>query len=113
MSPTGALKDERMTSFTKCVTALLGKMLYVDETAMIPLLRITGNDKDSYISNKSNLPSNFTKLSKYIIIRSWQLGVQQKGEWQQQHFCTVPTQVSYSHRGNCQPGVIQIHATWQ
>jgi hypothetical protein len=30
MAPTGATKDERMTSFIKCVTALLGKMLYVN-----------------------------------------------------------------------------------
>jgi hypothetical protein len=34
MATTGTTKDERMSCFTKCVTALLGKMLYVDEKAM-------------------------------------------------------------------------------
>ncbi len=64
MLPTGALKDDRMTSSTKCVTALLSKMLYLDEMAMIAPLMITNNNKDSYIFNKAYLPSNFTKLSK-------------------------------------------------
>ncbi len=35
MAPTGASKDKRMVSFIKCVTTLLGEMLYVTDTAMI------------------------------------------------------------------------------
>ena len=34
MVPTGASKDERMVSFTKCVSALLGEMLYVVSNAL-------------------------------------------------------------------------------
>jgi hypothetical protein len=58
MSPTGNTKDERMSSFTKCVTALLEKMLYVDNTAMIAPTAITDNDKASYILRKADLPKN-------------------------------------------------------
>ncbi len=36
----------------------------------VKLLMITNNNKDSYLSNKADLPSNFTKLSKYIMISS-------------------------------------------
>jgi hypothetical protein len=35
MAPMGTAKDTRMSSFTKCITALLGEILYVDEKAMI------------------------------------------------------------------------------
>jgi hypothetical protein len=35
MSPTGNSKDERMTSFTKCIMGLLRELLYVEDTAMI------------------------------------------------------------------------------
>jgi hypothetical protein len=41
MSPAGTVKGKRMTLFTKCVTALLGEILYVDNTAMIPTISIT------------------------------------------------------------------------
>jgi hypothetical protein len=33
MAPTGVVKDKRMNLFTKCVTALLGEILYVNNTA--------------------------------------------------------------------------------
>jgi hypothetical protein len=73
MSPTGNTKDERMSSFTKCVTALLGKMLYVDNTAMIAPIAITDDDIASYILSKADLPTNFIKLGKHIMISgsSW------------------------------------------
>jgi hypothetical protein len=56
MSPTGDTKDERMSLFTKCVTALLGEMLYVDNKAMIAPIAITDNNRAGYILNKANLP---------------------------------------------------------
>jgi hypothetical protein len=59
---------KRILSFTKCVTALFGKMLYIDETAMIAPISITDNDQASYISNKADLPTNFAKLGKHIMI---------------------------------------------
>jgi hypothetical protein len=46
MAPTGASKDERMVSFIRCVTALLGEMLYIDDMAMIAPIDITDDDAD-------------------------------------------------------------------
>ncbi len=81
MAPTGATKDKQMMSFIKCVTALLGKMLYVDETAMIAPIDITDNDVASFIKTKADLPSNFTKLGKHIMISggSWVFNKKEKG----------------------------------
>ncbi len=70
MAPMGTTKDKWMSSFTKCVTALLGETLYVDKKAMIALISITNDDQASYISNKANLPTNFTRLGKHIMISS-------------------------------------------
>jgi hypothetical protein len=47
MAPSGATKDERTTSFIKCVTALLGEILYVDDAAMITPIDITDDDEGS------------------------------------------------------------------
>jgi hypothetical protein len=68
MAPNVASKDKRMTSFIKCVTALLGEMLYVDNTAMNAPIDITNNNEASFIKSKADLPSNFTKLGKHIMI---------------------------------------------
>ena len=65
MAPTGATKDERMNSFIKCVTALLREFLYVDDTAMIATLSVTGN-KSLYITSKGDLPTNFTNLGSML-----------------------------------------------
>jgi hypothetical protein len=62
ISPTGNAKEENM--FVKCITALFGEILYVNDTACIAPLDITDDNKDNYISDKSKLPSNFTKLGK-------------------------------------------------
>ena len=73
MAPTGASKDKRMASFIRCVTALLGKMLYVDITATIAPINITDNKVAHFIKSKTDIPSNFTKLGKHIKISggSW------------------------------------------
>jgi hypothetical protein len=75
MSPTGNTKDKRMSSFTKCVTTLLSKMLYIDSKAMIAPIAVTDDDSSSYISSKANIPTNFTILGKHIMISggSWVL----------------------------------------
>ncbi len=82
MAPTGATKDERMSSFIKCVTALLGEMLYVDDMAMIAPISITDNEDASYIKSKADLPMNFTKLGKHIMIssRSWVFNKKENAE---------------------------------
>jgi hypothetical protein len=48
MVPTGEAKDDRMNSFTKCMVALLGEILYVNDTAKIATISITENES-SYI----------------------------------------------------------------
>ncbi len=60
MAPTGAAKDKKINLFTKCVTALLGEILCVDDTAKIATISITDN-KSHYISFKADLPT--TSLS--------------------------------------------------
>jgi hypothetical protein len=81
MAPTGTSKDKRMTSFIKCVTALLGEMLYVDESAMIAPIDITDDKEASFIKSKAHLPLNFTKLGKHIMISggSWVFNKKEKG----------------------------------
>ncbi len=81
MAPTGATKDKQMTSFIKCVMALLGEMLYVNEMAMIAPIDITDNDATSFIKTKADLPANFTKLGKHIMISSgsWVFNKKKKG----------------------------------
>jgi len=81
ISPTGNAKEERMNMFVKCITALFGEILYVDDTACIGPLDITDNNEDNYISDKSKLPSNFTKLGKWIMISggSWVFNKKEKG----------------------------------
>jgi hypothetical protein len=79
MAPTGAAKDKRMNLFTKCVTALLGEILYVNDTVQIATILIT-EDKLHYISLTADLPTNFTKLSQYIMISggSWVFNKKEK-----------------------------------
>jgi hypothetical protein len=56
MAPTGEMKDNRMTSFTKCVVALLGEILYVNDTAKIATISIT-EDESCYIGSKADVPA--------------------------------------------------------
>jgi hypothetical protein len=81
MAPTGASKDKRMASFIRCVTALLGEMLYVDDTAMITPIHITDDNAAHFIKSKTEIPSNFTKLGKHIMISSgsWVFNKKEKG----------------------------------
>jgi hypothetical protein len=79
--PTGNAKEERMNMFIKCITALFGEILYIDDSACIALLEITDDNDDNYISDKAQLPSNFTKLGKWIMISggSWVFNKEEKG----------------------------------
>jgi hypothetical protein len=56
MAPTGEAKDDRMNSFVKCVAALFGKILYVNDTAKIATISIT-EDETTYIPSKVDLPT--------------------------------------------------------
>ncbi len=80
MVPTGAAKDKRMNLFMKCVTALLGEILFVDKMAKIATILIT-DDESHYISSKADLPTNFTKLGQRLMISggSWVFNKKEKG----------------------------------
>jgi hypothetical protein len=80
MAPTGEAKDNRMTSFIKCVVALFGEILYINNTAKIATISIT-KDESSYIGSKADLPTNLTKLRQYIMISggSWVFNKKAKG----------------------------------
>jgi hypothetical protein len=80
MAPTRSAKNKRMNLLTKCVTALLGEILYVDDTAKIATILIT-DDKSHYISSKADLPTNFTKLGQHVMISggSWVFNEKEKG----------------------------------
>ncbi len=80
MAPTGESKDDRMTSFIKCVVVLFKEILHIDNTATIATISIT-KDESSYIESKADLPTNFTKLGKYIMISggSWVFNKKAKG----------------------------------
>ncbi len=69
-----------MNLFTKCVTALLVEILYVNDTAQIATILITEYES-LYISLAADLPTNFTKLSQYIMISggSWVFNKKEKG----------------------------------
>jgi hypothetical protein len=51
MAPMGDAKDDRMNSFIKCILALFGEILYIDDTAMIAPISITA-EVDTYIKSK-------------------------------------------------------------
>ncbi len=63
------------------MAALLGEMLYVDDTAMIAPINITNDNEASFIKTKADLPTNFTKLGKHMMISSdsWVFNKKEKG----------------------------------
>jgi hypothetical protein len=81
MAPSGASKDKRMNYFSNCIVVLFEEILHVDDTAMIAPLTITNNNPENFISSKADLPTNFTKLGKYIMIcgGSWVFNKKEKG----------------------------------
>ncbi len=79
--PMGNAKEERMNMFVKCITALFGEILYIDNTACIAPLEIADDNKDNYIFNNAKIPSNFTILGKWMMISggSWVFNKKEKG----------------------------------
>ncbi len=81
MSPTGQTKDKGMTQFVKCVTSLFGKILIVDEKAAIAPIAISNNLPDDMITDKANIPSNYTMSSRWVMLSggSWVFNRKEKG----------------------------------
>ena len=81
MSPTGQTKNERMTQFVKCITSLFGEILIVDEQAAIAPIAITNDLQEGMITDKATIPTNFTKLGKWVMLSggSWVFNKKDKG----------------------------------
>ena len=62
-----------MPQFVRCVAALQGEILQVDEKAAIAPINITNNKKEDMLSNKADIPDNYTKLRKWLLLSggSW------------------------------------------
>ncbi len=73
LAPSGASKDERMTQYVQCVLALFGETLLVDEKAVIAPIKIMNDKVEDLITDKANIPSNFAKLGKWLMMSggSW------------------------------------------
>jgi hypothetical protein len=73
LAPASATKDERMSQFVRCIAALLGEILLVDEKAAIAPIEITNDKKEDMLSNKTDILDNYTKLGKWILLSggSW------------------------------------------
>jgi hypothetical protein len=81
MSPTGQTKDERMTQFVKCITSLFGEILIVDKQAAIAPIAIMNDLQEDMITDKATIPTNFTKLGKWVMLSggSWVFNKKDKG----------------------------------
>ncbi len=64
LAPSGASKDERMTQYLGCISALFGKILLVDEKAAIAPIKISNDKPKDMITDKANIPTNFTNLGR-------------------------------------------------
>jgi hypothetical protein len=82
ISPSGNTKDDKINHFVKCCASLFAEILYADDSAGIAPIKITDNREDSYITDKANLPTNFTKLGKWIMISrgSWVFSKKEQGK---------------------------------
>ncbi len=80
MSPTGQTKDKRMTQFIKCVMSLFGEILIVDKKAAIAPIAISNDLAEDMITDKTNIPSNYTKHSKWVLSGgSWVFNKKERG----------------------------------
>jgi hypothetical protein len=81
IAPTGSTKDERMMNFVRCFAALLAEIKHVDDSAAIAPINIYDDDKENFITDRSSLPDNFTKLGKWLMISggSWVFEKKEKG----------------------------------
>ncbi len=73
LAPSDASKDKRMNQFMQCILALFKEILLVDGKAAIAPIKITNDKAEDLITDKLNIPSNFTKLGKWLMMSggSW------------------------------------------
>ncbi len=80
--------------------ALLGKTLYVDDMAMIAAIDITDNNEASFIKTKADLPTNFIKLGKHIMISSSSWVFNKKDKVNNDVYTRFRLKFSDPHRGH-------------
>jgi hypothetical protein len=70
-----------MTQFGKCVTSLFGEILIVDEKAGIAPIAISNDLPEDMITDKTSIPANFTKLSRWVMLSggSWVFNKKDRG----------------------------------
>ncbi len=73
LAPSGASKDKRMTQYVCSISALFNKILLVDKKATIAPIKITNDKPEDMITDKANILTNFTKLSRWLMLSggSW------------------------------------------
>jgi hypothetical protein len=73
LAPSSASKDKRRTQYVHCVLSLFGEILLVDKKAVIAPIEIMNDKAEDLITDKSIIPSNFTKLGKWLMMSggSW------------------------------------------
>jgi hypothetical protein len=73
LAPSGASKDERMTQYVCSILALFGKIFLVDKKAAIAPIKIMNDKPEDMITDIANIPTNFTKLSRWLMLSggSW------------------------------------------
>jgi hypothetical protein len=82
LTPTGQTMDEKMTQFVRCISSLFGKILLVDEKAAIAPIAISNDNPEDMISDKVNIPSSYTKLSRWVMLSggSWVFNKKERGK---------------------------------
>ncbi len=62
-----------MNQSVRCILALFGQILLVNGKAAIAPIKITNDKTEDLITDKLNIPSNFTKLGKWLMMSggSW------------------------------------------
>ncbi len=73
LTPSGTSKIKRKTQYMCWDLALCGQILLVDKKAAIAPIKITNDTAEDLITDKSKIPSNFTKLGKWLMMSggSW------------------------------------------
>ncbi len=74
--------DKKMTQFVQCISSLFGEILLVDERAAIASIAILNNNPEDMISDKVNIPSNYMKLSRWVMLSggSWFFNKKERGK---------------------------------
>ncbi len=82
LTPTGQTMDKKMNQFVRCISSLFGEILLVDEKAAIAPIAISNDNPEDMILDKANIPLNYTKLSRWVMLSggSWVFNKKDRGK---------------------------------